>query len=220
MNGRIAAIASVAGTQNVTRLLGCAPTHPTPVLAIHGTADYSVPYDGINQSSQWASVASILDFWVKYNGCAPTPTVTPVPDIVKTDNSTVEQLVWAGGRNGTVVEHFRVLGGGHTWPSAPYLFGVTNFDISASVEVWRFLRRYRLGKLTAVEPPVVTAGPALEVWPVPTNDADLLYVRANTALQSADVALFDVLGRAVPVTAASAGGSLVLDAHQWAKGTY
>ncbi|GAB2861359.1 hypothetical protein GCM10027044_21950 [Hymenobacter ruber] len=220
LNGRIAAIASVAGTQNVTRLAGCAPQHPTPILAIHGTADGAVPYEGTNQINHWASVSSILNFWIQYNGCTPTPKVTAMPNISQTDNSTVEHLVWANGRNGSVVEHFRVLGGEHTWPSAPYIAGVTNFDISASVEIWRFLRRYSLDKLTAAEPPVLTAGRALEVWPIPADDAALLYLRANVPIQPADVVLFDVLGRAVPVRASSVGGSLVLDAHQWAKGTY
>ncbi|MBH8560174.1 extracellular catalytic domain type 1 short-chain-length polyhydroxyalkanoate depolymerase [Hymenobacter negativus] len=216
LNGRIAAVASVAGTQNVVRLVECSPQHPTPILAIHGTADGAVPYEGTNQVNHWASVSSILNYWVKYNGCTPTSTVTALPDISQTDNSTVEHLVWANGRNGAVVEHFRVVGGEHTWPGAPVLTGVTNFDISASVEIWRFLRRYRLDKLTAV----AAAGPGLEVWPVPADDAALLYVRTNVPIQPSNVVLYDVLGRVVPVLASSAGGSLVLDAHQWAKGTY
>ncbi|MFY7780780.1 MAG: DUF1194 domain-containing protein, partial [Tagaea sp.] len=45
--------------------------------------------------------------------------------------------VMTGGRNGAVVEHFRIVGGGHTWPGSPFIIGVTNQDIKASVEVWR-----------------------------------------------------------------------------------
>jgi polyhydroxybutyrate depolymerase len=215
LNGRIAAVASVAGTQNITRLAQCAPQHPTPVLAIHGTADGAVPYEGTTSINQWASVSSILNYWVRYNGCTATPTVGPVPNSSQTDNSTVEHLVWARGRNGATVEHLRVLGGEHTWPSAPQIFGVTNFDISASVEIWRFLRRFSLNQLSATEQP------KLSVWPIPVDDAGLVYVRAKTPLKPGDIALFDAVGRAVPVVASGFGDAVtVLDTHLWAKGTY
>jgi polyhydroxybutyrate depolymerase len=219
LSGRIAAIASVAGTQNLTRLAGCAPQHPIPVLAIHGTADYAIPYDGIDVgSAHFASVTAILDFWRQFNRCRPTPTSLPVPDTDPNDGCTAEHLVWSGGRNGSVVEHFRIVGGGHTWPSAPYLFGVTNKDISASTEIWRFLRRFRLGQLTAPEaaPPLT-----LEVWPNPTDAAGIVSLYLDEALQPTDLTVFDALGRTLQVQPArNVDNSLSVDTHTWPGGVY
>jgi len=216
LSSRIAAVASVAGTQNVTRLAICAPVHPTPVLAIHGTTDYAVPYagtdTGLTGTSHWASVTSILDYWIQYNGCVSAPTVTPVPDSDPSDGCTAERMVWANGRNGSSVEHYRIIDGEHTWPGALAVFGRTNYDINASVVIWRFFRRYRLGQLSA---PV-----ALSAWPNPVEASGVVYVQADAHLQASDVQLLDALGREVPTRAAGLGRLLTLDGRNWPAGVY
>jgi polyhydroxybutyrate depolymerase len=140
---RFAAIASVTGTMTPFRMSTCAATHPTPVMQIHGTADGTVPYNG---NAGFVPVVELVAHWADVNNCDPTAVMTPVPDIVDTDGCTAEQYVYSGGDAGSVVELYKIIGGEHTWPGA-FPIGVTNQDIDASVEIWRFFRRYRLSEL-------------------------------------------------------------------------
>jgi polyhydroxybutyrate depolymerase len=52
---------------------------------------------------------------------------------------TVERIVYAGGDDGVTVEHLKIYGGGHAWPSVP---GPGTKDIDACVEIWDFFSRY------------------------------------------------------------------------------
>jgi polyhydroxybutyrate depolymerase len=159
-SSRFAAIASVTGTMITQRMNSCAAVHPTPVMQIHGTADGTVPYTG---GSGFVPVETLVERWRQFNNCNPTPTVTQVPDIAPNDGCTVEHYVYGGGNSGSTVELFKVLGGGHTWPGAAFNTGVTNQDIKASTEIWRFFLRYRLSELaTGIadrNEPVFSVGP-------------------------------------------------------------
>jgi polyhydroxybutyrate depolymerase len=57
-----------------------------------------------------------------------------VPALNPADGCIAEHSVWASERNGSVVGHFRIIGGGHTWPGFAFVVSVTNQDISASRE--------------------------------------------------------------------------------------
>ena len=46
LSSRIAAIASVTGSMSKETLENCSPSHPTPILQIHGALDVTVPFDG------------------------------------------------------------------------------------------------------------------------------------------------------------------------------
>jgi polyhydroxybutyrate depolymerase len=140
LSEKIAAIASVAGTMTQEMYDNMSPVHPTPVMQIHGTADFNVPYNGF--PLPYLSVADVLQYWVDYNNCNPTPNITQLPDIDPTDGSTVEHHVYDLGDNGVTVEHFKIIGGGHTWPGSTAGNARTNFDINASEEIWNFLSRY------------------------------------------------------------------------------
>jgi len=163
---RFAAIASVTGTMISPRLSTCASTHPMPVMQIHGTADATVPYVG---GSGFVPVETLVDHWVQFNNCSPTPAFTAVPNIAPGDGCTVEHYVYSGGTSGSSVELYKVLGGGHTWPGAAFNTGVTNQDIKASIEIWRFFSQYRLSDLaTGVEDQEAIA---FSMGPNPTTDA-------------------------------------------------
>ncbi|HAP68795.1 MAG TPA: hypothetical protein DCR04_03570 [Flavobacteriales bacterium] len=149
LSNRIAAIASVTGTMVTPNLNACNAQHPTPVMQIHGTADATVPYLGNAQG--FVAVEALVDYWVAFNNCNPTPVETAVPDIDQTDLCTADRFVYSGGDAGTTVELYRVNGGAHTWPGALFNIGVTNQDFSASVEIWRFFNQYRLNELVGVE---------------------------------------------------------------------
>ena len=219
LGNRVAAIASVTGSMTTSRLAGCTSGRPVPVMEIHGTADLTVPYTG-GTALQFVAIPALLDSWVQRNGCNPTPTVTAVPDINTTDGCTAERSVWADGRNGSAVEHFRIIGGGHTWPGSIYVVGVTNQDISASREAWRFLRRYRLATLLPTRGAVATpAAPQLLLLPNPATD--LLLLDAGQRLVPEALTVRDALGRRLATAArATPEGRLQLATATWPAGLY
>ncbi|MCB2409792.1 extracellular catalytic domain type 1 short-chain-length polyhydroxyalkanoate depolymerase [Hymenobacter lucidus] len=218
LSNRVAAIGSVTGSMVQSRQNACTPQHPVPVIEIHGTADGTVPYTG---NILFIPVPAVVDYWVRFNGCSPTPAFTAVPNTNTADGSTAERYVYGGGRNGSVVEHFKIIGGGHTWPGAAVSIGVTNQDISASREVWRFLRRYRLSQLST---PLGTAkaGAESEITVYPNPATDELMVRAGSRkLRSAQLTATDALGRAVRVPATpTADGALRVSTSTWRSGVY
>ncbi len=161
---RIAAIASVTGAMIDPAFLACNPSHPTPVMQIHGTADPTVPYLG---STGVLGAEAGVAYWVDYNNCNTTAIETAVPDINQADGTTADQFVYAGGDEGSSVEFYRINGGGHTWPGAPIDIGVTNKDFSASVEIWRFFNQYRLNELVGIGEQQV--GARFTVYPNPSS---------------------------------------------------
>jgi polyhydroxybutyrate depolymerase len=108
LSDRIAGIAPVAGALNVTP---CTPSGPVAVLAVHGTADQAVPYDGgpptrtMPGNETWTntSVADSIGFWAAHNGCQPPTERRDGPVTVAT-------------YDGCDVVLYTVEDGGHTWP--------------------------------------------------------------------------------------------------------
>ncbi|WP_175470984.1 extracellular catalytic domain type 1 short-chain-length polyhydroxyalkanoate depolymerase [Hymenobacter psychrophilus] len=218
LNSRIAAIASVTGSMITSHLADCAPVRAVPVLEIHGTADGTVPYEG---NGTFVPIPELMAAWAQRNGCSPTPVITQVPNTNTTDGSTAERQVFSGGRNGSVVEHYRIIGGGHTWPGAPVNIGVTNRDIDASKVVWQFLRRYQLGGLlTATAPATLRNSAGLLLAPNPARNQ--VSIRSTLGpLETSRVRVSDAAGRTVPATfRRGPDGSLLLSTTGWAAGSY
>lgn len=138
---RIAAIASVTGSMSAATYGNCSPHHSTPILQIHGTSDFVVPYNGALHAEP---IDDVIDYWVNYNNCDTTPSVTSLPDLNIFDNSTVTHHVYTNGDNGVNVELFKINNGGHTWAGSSVPSPGTNYDIDASAEVWKFFSRYDL----------------------------------------------------------------------------
>lgn len=138
---RFAAIASVTGGMTSSVYGTCAPTKPIPVMEIHGTADGTVAYTG---SAINLHTDSVVSYWRKWNNCDAIPVMINVPNTVITDGVTAEHYVYGNGDNGTSVELYKIIGGGHTWPGASFNAGVTCMDFSASKEIWRFFSQYSL----------------------------------------------------------------------------
>jgi polyhydroxybutyrate depolymerase len=189
---RIAAIASVTGTMVQAEVNACDPDHPTPALHVHGTADPTVPYLG-SAPQTMVSVQSVVDFWASHNNCNMTPTETAVPDINMTDGCTTDHFVYGDGDLGSTVELYRVNGGGHTWPGSPTFItiGVTSQDFSASVEIWRFFRQYKLNDLNTGIKEGEKKG-SVQVYPNPSNGS--VSIRFETSgLRT--IELHDPMGR-------------------------
>ncbi len=139
LSEKIAAVASVTGSVTQDTFDDCNAQHPIPVLQIHGTDDGVVLYNGNNLS---IPIADVISYWVDYNNCETTPTITTLPDVDVSDGSTVEHSVYEDGDNGITTEHMKVIGGGHTWPGSVINTAGTNQDIDASMEIWLFFSRY------------------------------------------------------------------------------
>ena len=139
LSEKVAAIASVTGSMSPSQFNACDPQRPLPIMEIHGTADGVVPYEG-NFIAE--SIEDVLDFWVGENNCQSIPSIDTLADIDMTDQSEVVHFVYDGGDQGTMVEHFKVLGGGHTWPGNAIGGTGTNYDINASLEIWKFFSRF------------------------------------------------------------------------------
>jgi polyhydroxybutyrate depolymerase len=94
-------------------------------------------------------IDSVVKYWVRKNNCNSVPTTSAVPNSSVTDGCTADHFVYASGASGSTVELYRVNAGAHTWPGAPFPIGVTNQDFSASKEIWRFFRPFKLNLLTS-----------------------------------------------------------------------
>jgi len=144
LSDRIAAIASVTGSMNLGWFNSCNPSHPMPVMEIHGTLDPTVSY---NASSFTESIPNIMDFWKNFNNCNSTAIVTNVPNTNTADGCTAEHQIWENGSNGVAVEHYKIIDGEHSWPGALFPNGITNQDINAAEKIWEFFNNYDINGL-------------------------------------------------------------------------
>lgn len=191
LSQRIASIASVTGTMVTFNLNACNCQHPIPIMQVHGTLDGTVPYNGNAQG--FVAVEDLVDHWVGFNNCNTTAVETAVPDVNLTDGCTADRFVYSGGTNDASVELYRINGGGHTWPGAPVVIGVTNQDFSASVEIWRFFSQYSLNQFVSVEETEGIDQP-FSVFPNPSEGQFSLRFESNVA---ATIKVFDAVGKLV-----------------------
>ncbi|MGZ3921603.1 MAG: extracellular catalytic domain type 1 short-chain-length polyhydroxyalkanoate depolymerase [Bacteroidia bacterium] len=144
LSNRIAAIASVTGDMLQAWYNAVPnPPRPFPIMEIHGTGDGTVPYNG---DATFAPIDSTVKKWRQYNNCNSTASITNVPDINTSDGCTAVNYRYYGGTSGAEVELYKIIGGSHSWPGAyPYVAN-TNEDFNASVQIWRFFRKYHLSQ--------------------------------------------------------------------------
>ena len=107
---RVVGVASVGGTMVVD---DCHPEQPVSILAIHGTEDGEVPYDGGPTSGSPIAASSqpeLINAWAELNGCS------------ESSESQADGPVtaWRDCREGTSVRLITVRGGGHTWFSSDF----------------------------------------------------------------------------------------------------
>jgi polyhydroxybutyrate depolymerase len=196
LSNRITAIASVTGSIFTTQYGSyCHPTRPIPVMQIQGTADATVPYAG-STSQYMAPIDSVVKYWVTKNNCNPTAAFSNVPNTSTTDNCTAEHYVYSGGNLGSTVEFYKIIGGGHSWPGAPYnIPGInTNQDFTASKEIWRFFNQYNLAALTNVTD-IEKQNLAISMYPNPAHT--VLNIRLDNEISLASIAITDVLGKVI-----------------------
>ena len=151
LSERVAAVAAVAG---LLLPADCDPSRPVPVLAIHGTDDRHVSFDGgpnpalddltWNDESRAAfdalafgAVTETAASWAELDGCDPEPTRSEVADAV-------ELVAHSGCSEGSSVELYVVDGGGHAWPGSDLsaasasILGPSTEAIDATELIWTF----------------------------------------------------------------------------------
>jgi polyhydroxybutyrate depolymerase len=109
----------------------CAPTHPTAVITLHGTADSVLPYNG---DAETPSVQATVEFWATHNRTESEPT----RDSATSGTMTIERSTYSGGTNGVSVVHYRYQEGQHVWFSEEYE------GDNASALVWNFTTRHNI----------------------------------------------------------------------------
>jgi polyhydroxybutyrate depolymerase len=144
LSNKIAGIGSVAGHMFIDTYNYCDPSHPTPLINIHGTEDF---YDGI--AGYYLDQNLSNRYWTEYNNTDPDPVITYIENTNTQDGSTVELHSWLNGDNGISVVHFKVMGGGHSYPNlnSSSSKGYENGDIDSNSEIWNFLSRYDINGL-------------------------------------------------------------------------
>ncbi len=127
MAARIAAFASVSGAYPPFPG-GCHPSRPVPILEFHGTADKIVPYDG---TSLLPTIPDWLASWTAIDGCHSQPSI-----FYQSGNITGER--WTGCRDDMLIEHYRIDGGKHHWPTQQH------DGLDATAVIWSFFQNYAL----------------------------------------------------------------------------
>jgi len=194
MSDRIAAVASVTGGMTSTMINNCNATHPTPVMQIHGTSDNVVAYNG---SVITEPIDNVVNFWVNYNNCLSTPTITDLADVNTSDGSTVKWFQYLGGDNGSEVEHYKIAGGAHTWPGSAISNPGTNYDFDASAKIWEFFLRYDInGQVSTVSnSSIINDVSSLKFFPNPTSD--LINIKIDNFIRPLDYQLSNVTGQII-----------------------
>ena len=127
-NGLIAAVGAVSGTQ-LDISAACTPAQPTATINIHGTSDILLPYHG---NAVYNSVDTVLGFWRNFNNTSTTPVYNTVND----RGTPIEHYQYTQGTNNVAVEHYKVVGGGHSWFNLNYQ-GNNTGDL-----LWNFVSKY------------------------------------------------------------------------------
>lgn len=112
--GMLTMIAPVSGELPVSVSPTCHPSRPVGVLAVHGTADPTIPFGGgrfigVGGGTTVLSEPASIRRWATLNGCAPSPTISHQGD------RTVS--TYPRCRSQVLVRLIAITGGGHGWPS-------------------------------------------------------------------------------------------------------
>jgi polyhydroxybutyrate depolymerase len=156
----IAAVASVAGCAIPEKTYQCIPREPVSVMLIESVDDPMVPYKGgslPNNRGDVVAVESVLDKWVRNNGCEPAAQVKLLPRLFR-DGTTVTQYTYINGKQDTETVLYKLTGAGHTWPggkdfkalnligkirkNTDIQLGVTSKNIDATKAIMEFFSRH------------------------------------------------------------------------------
>lgn len=120
-----------------------APSTPVSVIAFHGKADQTVPYDGGAEEDgprRIVSAPQSIHFWVNGDGCSAKPATTVL------DQGNVIRDDYTECRAGSEVVLYTIVDGTHKWPGddAPWweLWGHASHAVSATDAMWSFFKAH------------------------------------------------------------------------------
>lgn len=156
---RFAAIAPVMGSLERKVAEACTPRR-IPVLTIHGDADPVIPYAGGLTNAgpgpkvDFVGAVETVTWWAARAGCPMLPVTVEITNPLDGDTATRTAYLC---EDGTEVVHYRVAGGGHTWPGHAnryprFIVGKTSQAFDATEVIWNFFQRHHRG-----DPPVDAA---------------------------------------------------------------
>lgn len=128
LSDKIAAIGSVSGTMLSTST-NCNPTHPTPIIDLHGTSDFVVPYTG---GEGYIPKLSVLDYWTTFNG----NNKSPIINAYNSSGLVIEHYTFENNINNISIEHYKINGGEHIWFTNDFQ------GKSTSKVIWDFVSKY------------------------------------------------------------------------------
>lgn len=218
LSDKITAVASVTGTMTGLQIPANTVSRPMPVMQIHGDADPVVTYNGsVNPLGSSISVDSLLNYWIEHNNCSTTAVVTPVTDVNTTDGCTATRYDYLNGENGAEVVHYKITGGGHTWPGAFALSGkVTNQDFDASTEIWKFFSKYTKTALVSVKE-IIAENNWIKINSENPSSGIIKLMASNTELYS--ISVFNLEGRLIE-TQLNNSGEATLNLSNFSNGNY
>lgn len=148
--GVLAAIAPVAGALPAAIAPRCAAAMPLSVLAIQGTEDRLVPYEGGGVAAVRGAVLSAREsagHWARRAGCGALSEGGRRTDQVQ-DGTALVHRAWPGC-GPQAVELYEIRGGGHTWPGGPRVtaprLGRTTRELDATRAIWDFFAAHPRG---------------------------------------------------------------------------
>lgn len=140
LRDRFSAFATVAGAYYPQSFAGCDYSEPTPMLAIHGTGDATMHYEGgERQGETYPAVRTWLEPWTEAAGCAGSKDRK-----VGKKGEKVVRTQWQNCQDGADVELYSVTDGGHVWPGETMYSGggyVTE-HFSATETIWTFFESH------------------------------------------------------------------------------
>lgn len=146
-----------AASYTASTLLDAEKAHcaapPMPWLAMNGTADPIIPFDGMKAGTvkngepqpELLSADSTFDFWAVRDHCGAFVSKTGLPHLNPADPTTAEERVCKGD-GGLPSMQIVFQGGGHSWPNLQYaafiegLLGYSNQDVDAGQAIWSFFK--------------------------------------------------------------------------------
>lgn len=119
------------------------PKQPASILHIHGKKDDVVPYDGTESKlvpSEYLSAPKSIQFWVKENGCNPTPQIEP------SFTGKIIKEKYTGCSGGVDVTLYTLPEGDHGWPA--WANEQDKSTLTASDLMWEYFASHKLSKTT------------------------------------------------------------------------
>ena len=136
----------------------CQDSPSIPMLLMHGSADRSIPFEGVVQSDSTGRrvqmTLGVLDsvaYWAEHNQCDTNAARSEIPESGRSPGTRVVRFDFSGCTDGADIRFYLVVGAGHNWSGVPgimdeAIFGLVNMDINASEEIWAFFKEHTLGE--------------------------------------------------------------------------